>query len=979
MKKKRIKSILLRCTLAAAVIAAVLISSKTNKKEYVADLDDKKVEAAFHLLNDFLGNKTADYAEFMSSVAAENGQGNYQADPDNESAVTLDYNQYTEYTVTADRAGLYNMKLTYRPMETTLLDYNADITINGVKAYDEMGNIALPLFWHDRTKEFPTDRYGDETAPYQERKEEWTTLYLYNGAYSTADPLLFWLESGENVIRVKNISGSGLGLGRLEVLEPQEELIAYADYGKLHKGEVIDGLNIIHAFDYTEKNTSQAIYESINDPAVKPHDNRYKKINSMNWSKPGTEVEYEFEAPQDGFYHIALHYNNPKEEFDVFNTIRIDGEVPFSEMQNYAFDSTGSKWANKVLADEEGTPYSFYMTEGNHTISLRSEMEPIERAMRYARVLTDHVTQFDMAITKITGTEVDRNRTWKMTNYIPEIPEYLEAYRTIIHEIKYLLQDYTPNGVKSAMMSELNKAVAFIDQMAKYPDEIALYQANLAKSKDNSILKSVSEFNEMLSAPVFNLNAIYVYGNDKLPKADANIAESFVSGTKNLINSYTSDKFASKYDPDVVNVWVERATTHVDLLQKMIDTKFTPETGIKVKVSVMPDSNKLVLATAADDVPDAALGLISDVPFELASRGALYDLTQFDDFWEVADRFVPGAFVSYLYNEGVYAIPETLEFETLVYRTDIFDNLGLTPPDTWEDVTNMCPTLQRYGMNFYHIMASGAGYKWYYQTTSMLFQNGGKLYTDDGLRTAIDQPKSVKALQKLGDLFVKYSLPKEVGSFFNEFRYGTLPVGTVSLDDYILIKNGAPELTGKWALAPYPGTVQEDGTVDRSFVCNGTGGIIFGSTEKAEDTWEFMKWWTDYDTQVEYTYTLQSTYGEAFIWLPSNVRAFAEAPLSQADKQVIMEQVKWLKDVPRTPGQYMVERTISDVWNEVVNKGKTAQVSVDEMVVSCNREIKKKMTELGYYDKKGNLINSYTIRDAKWVEEQIENAKKKGE
>ena len=52
----------------------------------------------------------------------------------------------------------------------------------------------------------------------------------------------------------------------------------------------------------------------------------------------------------------------------------------------------------------------------------------------------------------------------------------------------------------------------------------------------------------------------------------------------------------------------------------------------------MPDVNKLTLAIAADETPDIALGLASYVPFDLSSRGALYDLSQFDDFWTVARR-----------------------------------------------------------------------------------------------------------------------------------------------------------------------------------------------------------------------------------------------------------------------------------------------------------------------------------------------------
>jgi ABC-type glycerol-3-phosphate transport system substrate-binding protein len=986
MKNKRnLISIVLLCIVAVAIIASVFIFGKNE--EYVSEVDKKEVISAYNLLNDSLREKTVYYTDFLAGEPADFGQGDISAQPDagvtidnyNGLAATLDYNQTTEYVVNVEKSGLYNLVLDYRPMGNSLADFNIDVKINDTQVYDEMESIALPLYWSDETKSFPKDRYGDETAPYQLRKDDWTSLYLYNSTYNTAEPLLFLLETGENVIKVTNISGNGLGVGTLHVKAPMASAPTYDDYRSKQNGTLVSTLVPINSVNYIEKNTSQAIYASENNPALNPHNSEYKLLNTLTWSEAGSEVTYEVEAPQDGLYHMAFHYRNGKEEFDVFNTVMIDGAIPFEELKCYAFPSTNNKWANETLSDAEGKPFEIYLTKGIHKISLKAEMEPIVQAWRYARLIAQHVTQFDLEITKITGAALDDDRTWQMTRYIPEIPDYLAAYETLINEIKYSTQKYAPNGINSALLSELDKAMAFVEQMAEYPDEIALYKLNLAKARDNSILKSVSDFSSELLTQDFTLDMIYIYGNKELPKAKATVLGGLWNSTKTLANSFLSDKFDIKNDPEALNIWVNRATTHVDLLQKMADTEFTPKTGIKVKISAMPDQNKLTLAAASGGTPDIALGLGSHIPFELASRGALYDLTQFDDFWKIQDRFVPGATVSYLFNEGVYAIPETYDFHSIIYRTDIFNEIGLTPPDTWQEVTDMLPTLQRYGMNFFHNISAGVGYKWYYQTTAMLFQNNGKLYTEDGLRTAIDQPNAVKGIQALGDLFIAYSLPKEVVSFFNSFRYGTLPVGIVSLNDYILIKNGAPEMEGRWALAPYPGTVQEDGSVSRWYIANGTGGVIFKASEKTEEAWDFLKWWTDYETQVNYTYTLQSTYGKTFVWLSSNMDAVADAPFDQADKHIIMEQIKWLRDTPRTPGQYLLERSISDIWNSMINDGTSAQVAIDDKVIEINREIRIKMNELGYYDKNGNLLRSYVIRDYDWIMEQTEKAKQEGE
>jgi len=412
-------------------------------------------------------------------------------------------------------------------------------------------------------------------------------------------------------------------------------------------------------------------------------------------------------------------------------------------------------------------------------------------------------------------------------------------------------------------------------------------------------------------------------------------------------------------------------------MQKMVDSSFTDETGKQVKISVMPDPNKLILANSAGNTPDVALGLLSYMPFDLAIRGALYDLSQFDDYWEFANNFAPGALVPYIFDDGVYAIPETLEFNALVYRTDVFDSIpGLYVPDTWDDVIGLLPTLQRYDMNFYYPTSGGTALKWFYQTSPLIFQNGGTLYSNDGLTTTINSENSYKGLQLLGDLYTTYSLPQQVENFYNSFRYNKLPIGIIDFNTYMQLKNAAPELVGQWKIAPYPGIYNEEtDSVDRWYIGNGTGGIMFKNSDDVDGSWEFMKWWMSTQTQTEFAYTLQATYGPEFLWLSGNLNAVESSPLDNADKQIILEQVGWLRDVPRTPGQYMLERGLSNIWNTVTFDGTPVRVAIDRELIIINREIARKMVEFGYLDNEGNILKPYIIRDVDWIQEQMDNAK----
>ena len=980
-KKKRVVFLVIIVIAVVAVLAVIWGLRKTSA--YVEEVPEQEVREAFELLNSSLGFNTVRYQEYIAGAEMIYGlTGTEGAPSDGEQeagydydVAKIDYQEAATYKVNVEKSGMYSLGLDYHTGGTNLSDYRVALTINGESYFEEMSMITLPLLWRDATKDFPLDRYGDETAPEQVRIDDWQYRDLYNTSYYTAKPLYFYLESGVNEIRIQNVSADGLTLGQLYVNAFADDTPAYSEYRAQNAGELVNDFIEINSVDYTTKNSTSALLSYVNNPALYPHDSEYKELNIVSWDEAGIEVNYELKVAQTGYYQIGLHYKNEKEDFQVFETIKIDGEVPFRELESYGFDTTDTAWKNEVLSDAEGNPYEIYLTEGIHTLTIRSEMEPVSDEWRNSRLIAEHVTQFALNIKQITGAEVDKYRTWYITRYIPDTLAYLEAYETLIRSMQYNLQYYAPNGIESAKLSELDRALGIVDKLKEYPDEIALYTENLTGSSvstDNSILRLLGDFTTNISVQPFALDRIYVYGNTNLPKEETGLLGGLANGCQTLVYSFTSEKYKLENDDEAINIWVNRAVTQVDLLQKMADAEFTAQTGIKVKISVMPDANKLTMAAAANETPDMALGLPSHIPFELACRGAIYDLTQFDDFWTFADEFAPGAFIPYIFNEGVYAIPETSDFNLIIYRKDIFEQLGIEVPGTWEELAGILPELQRYGMNFYHNIATIDGYKWFYQTTPLIYQNGGSLYTEDGLHTAINTPESVQGLKTLGELFSIYSVPTQVPQFADSFRYGVYPIGIVNLETYNLITNGAPELEGQWELAYYLGTEDENGVVDRSYIAAGTGGIIFDDSDKIDECWTFLKWWLSHDVQTSYAHTLQATFGDEYIWLPSNLDAIADCTLPTEDKQIILEQLTWLRDVPRTPGQYMLERDISNIWNSIAVDGSAAQVAIDEKIQEINREITKKMSDLGYTDSQGNLLREYNVRSVDWIIENIE-------
>ena len=104
------------------------------------------------------------------------------------------------------------------------------------------------------------------------------------------------------------------------------------------------------------------------------------------------------------------------------------------------------------------------------------------------------------------------------------------------------------------------------------------------------------------------------------------------------------------------------------------------------------------------------MGVGYSTPFNFAIRNSAKNLLEYEDFLSFyTSCYNPEALTPVCYNDGVYGVIETQNFNVLFYRKDIFESLGIGVPDTWEDVKYLMPTLLRHQMNFYIPLSGAAG------------------------------------------------------------------------------------------------------------------------------------------------------------------------------------------------------------------------------------------------------------------------------
>jgi ABC-type glycerol-3-phosphate transport system substrate-binding protein len=416
----------------------------------------------------------------------------------------------------------------------------------------------------------------------------------------------------------------------------------------------------------------------------------------------------------------------------------------------------------------------------------------------------------------------------------------------------------------------------------------------------------------------------------------------------------------TEVDEDTLEIWVNYPRQYIEILQQQIDQSFTPQTGIEVQLSIMPDENKLILANAANAGPDVALGVNHWVPYEFAIRGASLDLRQFNGFEETVNQFAPGVMIPYAFEEGIFGLPATQNFWVTFYRTDIIDSLGLPVPQTWEEVIEILPELQRFGMNYYHPISMFGGFKPFVATIPFVYQFDGQLYTENGMQTLLNSDENILGVQMMTELFTIYNVPKEVPNFYNHFRTGLLPIGISDLSSYLQLTIAAPEIAGQWQIAPHPGVLQPDGTITRYAASGAQSTMILSDTTMPDESWAFIEWFMETQNQVEFAYRLQTAYGTEFLWNTANLEAFRQLPLPAEHIDVILAQWEYAMEASRIPGYYMVERELSNGWNKIVFDDENPRITLDNAVRVANREIVYRMEEFGYVEE-GVVIKPYRV------------------
>ena len=859
----------------------------------------------------------------------------------------------------------------------------------GVSYYEANGQLKFkyPDVWTRKISDFcdeyslrfmKVDIYGNELRPEAYQAPEWTTYTVKDSTGFKSDAFEFVFEAGTSVITIEG-ENEPLAIKSI-TLCPAETPISYADYIAKYQG-VAQGKDVIKLEgEYTASATDKTIYavedrsSAVNSPCASDR-TLLNTMGAEKWQTAGQCVTYKFSVNSSGMYDIVTRFRqNVLDGIFVNRALYIYSEgleegqdgyyngLPFAEAAALTYNY-GDEWqvTNLKAQDEFGNEKSFnlYFAEGvTYTIKFEVTLGALGEIINDVQNALDAINDDYLTILRLTGTTPDSNRDYKFSSVMPD------QLIDMVRQAQVLDNDDEDNlgvaqkltalaGQKSSHVGTLQKVADLLKEMGRDEDQIA---RNLVRLK--SYIGTLGTFLSDVKTQPLQIDYIMIQSSsEEQPVAKANFWQTLVHEIKSFFWSFFRDYDGmGVMDKETVGkgveVWLATGRDQSQVIRNLVNNDFTPSSKANGdEVDGCPVDLKLVAlgtllpSILAGEGPDVYLGLAQADVINYAIRSAVHPIEEMEGFDEHMTNFTDAAklVVGIEDADGIqhyYGLPEAQGFLMMFVRIDVLADLGIEIPKTWDDIMAAIPVLQSKNME----IGLTADY------SIFLYQMGGTLFADDGMRINLDSKLGLSAFERTCNLFTQYGFPY-VYDAANRFRTGEMPI---IVGDYTGLYNQlkvfATEIDGLWQFVPLPGEMQEDGTINNCAVSSITATVMVKGCDTPDDqarAWQFMKWYTGKQCQTDYSNEMVAIMGPSAKYNTANKEALSELPWTMEEYTQISAQFENLAAVPNYPGAYIIGRYTSFAFLAAYNEKADPVESLMSYINTINKEITRKREEFG--------------------------------
>jgi len=897
--------------------------------------------------------------------------------------------------------------------------YDEAITTGGFTAEevakkDGYLEVTIPAVWTAAKSAFvatyqvrflKSDIDNNELRPATYQAPEWRSYELrdINGFYVESFEFVFepgeegatttiTLEAVNEPMTIKSIT-----------LVPHESFNSYEEYlSTLTEEEKKAGKDtIIIQSEYTGATSTQTIYplEDRSDAATQPSDTGRVMLNTIGgekWQTAGQWARYTFTVSTSGMYDIATRFRqNVLDGMYVNRSIYIysegasEGEagyydgIPFFEAGQIRYNYSSS-WQTNLLnngaEDANGNlkTYAIYLKAGvTYSIEVEVTIGSMGDIVRRVEAALNSVNDDYLAILKLTGASPDEYRDYGFARIMPETMVDMILQSREFYAIAAELTEIT--GEKSSNVATLERIAWLLERMGSNEDEIAKYLSQL-----KSYIGTLGTWLGDAKTQPLQLDYMKIQpAGGELPEAAAGFWASLWHELSSFVMSFfrNYDRMGAVAEDEagehVVDVWFSTGRDQAQVMRNLINDDFSVNYGHAVNLQLVAGGT-LLPSVLAGMGPDVYVGVGDDTVINYAIRGALLPIETMPNFAEFALEYEVDENFQKIYDENgdpifnpdaqfneaamivmgiedaegkfhYYGLPESQGFTMMFLRTDVLADLEIEIPKTWDDILAAIPVLQANNME----IGMHTDYKIF------LYQMGGELFADDGMRINLDSNVGLEAFDTMCSYFTMYSFPYSY-DFANRFRTGEMPIGFAGYSGtYNQLTVFATEIKGLWEFYPMPGIVQKDAEgndltdengnpiINNVSVSSSSAIVMMNGCTNMEGSWDFMTWKVGAECEIKYANEMVAIMGPSAKQSTANKNAMAEMPWTTAEYKQLSYQFNNLASIPNYPGSYIIARYTNFAFLAAYNDNANPITELQSYISTINKEITRKREEFG--------------------------------
>ncbi len=283
--------------------------------------------------------------------------------------------------------------------------------------------------------------------------------------------------------------------------------------------------------------------------------------------------------------------------------------------------------------------------------------------------------------------------------------------------------------------------------------------------------------------------------------------------------------------------WVPGIDAAVDLWNEQ-----NPD--IQVRLEAVPAGSNGTYAKiysalkAGNGAPDISQVEYQELPGFVLENG-LVDLGPLG-MSDATDEFVDWQLAQTTFGDAIYAVPQASGPMGLFYREDIFSELGIDAPATWEEYADAARIVHESG-RYINTFPPGNS-AWF---AALAWQAGAEWFGLDGdtWTVDIDSPETMKVAeywQGLIDEGVIATEPDFANGWYGQLQSGEITAWPSAQWGGEILEGNAPDTAGAWRVAPMP--QWSDADEFQSANWGGSATAVLAGTDHPEEAYAFATW-----------------------------------------------------------------------------------------------------------------------------------------